>query len=215
MSISVAVIDELARALGEDLPPELRDALVRIEGAERGVTQVMVTTGVTPARSTSAGAARQRRYRERLKARAAGLDVAAEGVTVTSPGITPSVTEASRVMPDVTVGDGLVQKNFPPHPPIRKYKNPKRGVMGRHRVTSQQMPIVDQIEIDASDPIFREITAMRGGREPIVGKRGVAWISAGEVAVARARMAETVRVLRPSSVAMHSAIGPPHASGTG
>jgi hypothetical protein len=87
--------------------------------------------------------------------------------------------------------------------------------MGRHRVTSQQMAIVDQVEIDASDPIFREITAMRGGREPIVGKRGVAWISAGEVAVARARMAETVRVLRPSSVAMHSAIGPPHASGTG
>ncbi|MEO7222043.1 MAG: hypothetical protein ABIY37_06175, partial [Devosia sp.] len=148
MSLSVAVIDELARALGEDLPPELRDALVRIEVAERGVTPLSVTTAVTVRAGLSKAALRTRRYRERLKARAAGnYPEIPDGSSVTdaSPEASQSVTKASPVTSLVTVGDGAEQKNFPPHPPIRKYKNTKRGVTGRHRVTSQQVPIVDQV----------------------------------------------------------------------
>lgn len=220
MSLSVAVIDELARALGEDVPAELRDALVRIEQGERGTAAA--TAGVTPAgRGPSKAALRTRAYRARLKAKAAGnlqpelAGSIGAGVTVASPTVTPSVTEASPVTSHVTVRDVEPQKNFPPHPPIRKYKNPKRGVTQRHRVTVPSTPIVDQVEIDPSDPLYLEITAMRGGREPFVGKRGVAWVSAGEVAVARSRMAERVHVLRPSSVAMHAAIGPPMASERG
>lgn len=217
MTISVAVIDELSRALGVPLPDALRDALGRIEAAERGVTAASPVT-VVASRGPSKAALRTRKWR----AKKSGI-----GVTTPSPEASPTVTEpspnvtepspkASPKASPVTVGDGGWQKEKSPTPPIRKTSSPKSPPrrQRRHRVTdAETVPVRPQVFLDEHDARSRELGRMRGKPYPV--HSGGWWFEPFLVAQAEERIRSTVRPLRPSRLALEVATGPPPAAATG
>lgn len=206
MTFSLAILDELARAYGEEIPAEVRSALARIEAA--GVTRDAGASLVTVAvERPSKAAERTRRWRERKRLAAMGL---------TSPEASQPVTEASPIVTAVTVrdvtGDGVLAKKVPPTPPLEKNKPlPQKGVSKRrrrHPVTfdaPQQQPAFDKVFVDEHDARFREIERISGRKYP---RSGTGWYFAPFlVQQAEERIRSTVHHLRPSSLAIDAASG--------
>ena len=205
MTVSLAILDELALAYGEEIPAEVRAALVRIEAAT--VSRDAVASPVTFAVARPSKAAeRTRRWRERK--RLASLGEA-------SPEASQAVTEASPTVTSVSVrdvtGDGIPQKKVPPTPPLEKNKPlPQKGVSKRrrrHAVTfdAPQQPVFDKVFVDEHDARFREIERISGRKYP---RSGSGWYFAPFlVQQAEEHIRQTVRHLRPSSLAIDAASG--------
>lgn len=209
MTFSLAILDELARAYGEEIPAEVRAALARIEAAN--VTRDVASSSpgtVTVARRSKA-AERTARWRERRRLAAAG-----PASTEASPEASQPVTQPSPIVTPVTVrdvtGDAVSQKRVPPTPPLEKTSLPQKGVSRRRRrhavtVEAAQPPVRPQVFLDEHDARFREIVRMRGKSVP---RSGNGWyFDPFEVQQAEERIRATVRQLRPSSLAIEAASG--------
>lgn len=234
MTLSLAVIDELSRALGADVPEVLRAALGRIEAAERGDGAASRGDGavtVVMSRAPSRAALRTRAWRARKRAAALALAEGVGGaagrgpehvsdvtpsVTAASPSVTQSVTQASPVTVGDGAGDAGRQKEKSPRPPIRKTPLPQKGVsrrQRRHAVTPRdgsEEKARSMVFLDEHDARFRELVRMRGRSYPV--HSGGWWFDPALVAEAEARISATVRPLRPvnaSSLAIAAATGPP------
>lgn len=244
MTLSVAVIDVVADLLDEQLPPRLREALARIEAAERAQASPAspVTVGGAPrdGRQPSKGALRTRRWRAAKAARAAGggdhvseIRDAVEPVRIphTVP-VTASVTERHTASPEashVTVGDvtgdAARQKKVPPHTPLQRKTTPtQKGFPKRRRrhrgdgfdEGAELAATLRTVFLDAHDARYREIVVIRQRSFPI--HSGGWWFPADLVAEAEARLAAKVTQLRPvaASSALAAATGPPgRAAGSG
>lgn len=238
MTFSVAQIKVVAELVGDALPARTREALEQLEAAGLGVvTTVMpvaspVTDGdaLRVARQPSAGALRQRRYRARKAALAAGdhvsevrdmvepvrksHELAAQVTAEASPWRNAERHQASPKASHVTPGDGgsdaLGKKRSSPHTPfLRKtQKIPKRRIAKRHGGDGgTAQPVISTVFLEAHDARYREIEVIRQRRFPI--HSGGWWFPADLVAAAEARIAEKVRPLRSSVVAIVAATGPP------
>lgn len=221
MSLSTPVIDELARLLGVEVPKPLREALLRIEGAERGaVTSPAVRRdGAAPAaeRPLSKAAMRTRKWR----AKKSGL---------ASPTITESVTVPSPTVTPVTVVTVEPKRESFPHTPfkekIQKTKT-KRRFSQRHAVMvfDPNLPRRD-VFVETDTALYRELLICENARRTVAGLAarqsfpsggsGGWWFTRDEVEAAQRAVSGRVTKMIPvrqGAAALH-ATGPPVA-GTG
>jgi hypothetical protein len=230
--IQVLIADLVRAGTDPDLVGRVAAAIVTgdvsvTSQASRGVT-------VAAPHARSAGAIRTARWR--AKRRLLGLGIAApshvtpairaNGVPIVAEsqniGAILGAGQDSRSVTVVTAvtsrGDGVGQKEMPPHPLKKNTKNTKRFGGRRRSVTVETPPALfdrslpdrrGRLWVDAADPVYLDLQAHSPTRS-LPGSGDGWWFSTAAIAAARERLGRKVAVL-PVRGSGSAATGPPEA----